>query len=342
MELKLATRYKDKKPNSYLIGATAGEFRYIDGALRFWKEEKFGEGYLNSIDRDVCGIFRNSCLCDGYFFADIKLGETYTGSDGTTLTFANDSEKVETPAGVFENCQLWLTKLTNWEGKSTSESYYKEGVGIVKYRHISNGFSDVRLLYTYHIEGGNGLLPMAVGNTWAYTAEYAPDVMKAELTFKVSYADEKRLIITSWMNLERLKYDENSWLDMIEQIRNDYWEETNGIQKLCDVSKAALRAEALAKTPMEKVHTRAAVSVSRRIMNTDPTFNPNHTATGHWNFFSRNNILKTNDVINISHNQRWSFEWKNTGGMGNAGTPEFYRMQQIASGLKSGESVHLL
>ena len=43
-------------------------------------------------------------------------------------------------------------------------------------------------------------------------------------------------------------------------------------------------------------YTKAAASVARRILSTDPTFNPDYTATGHWNFFSKNVVQKKKDI----------------------------------------------
>lgn len=97
---------------------------------------------------------------------------------------------------------------------------------------------------------------------------------------------------------------------MIQQIRNDYWQEVDGKHKISDVYHAMERAEILAKTPMEKAHTRAACSVARRILETDPDFNPDYSATGHWNFFNRSMTDNSAGKVKYYHNFRWSFEWK--------------------------------
>ncbi len=326
MEQKLSSNYKEKNAKHYLIGASAEEFRYIDGALCYWKKEEIGEGYMNSIDREIGYVFRNSFRCDGHFTCEkLTVGQTHTGSDGTELTFASDSETVETPCGTFEGCEKWIIRHTDdYYGSSTYKSYYKSGVGIVKHEHTLDGLTDVKVLRAYHIAGGEGLLPMAVGNTWEYAGEYPDDVLRTHLKFQVSYADEKTVILSSGGETERLKYDENSWLDMIEQVRNEYWKEENGRQKICDVSKAVERAEALAETPMEKAHTKAAGSVIRRIMETDTTFNPDYTATGHWNFFAKDTVQNKNGLIMSFQNFRWSFEWKCIGATGNADEPLIY------------------
>lgn len=255
----------------------------------------------------------------------LAVGETYTGSDGTTLTFASDCETVETAAGSFEGCQLWVTKDFNpYLGYSTYKSYYKKGIGIVRHEYQRNGSSDLRVLKAYHIVGGDGLLPMASGNKWEYSGEYSPDTIRGNLKLQVCHADGKSVVLASSYEIERLKYDENSWLDMMNQIRNEYYTEENGEYRICDVSYAMERAEALARTPMEKVHTKVACSVARRIMETDAAFHPKHTATGHWNFFAKRNVQKKNGLITISIHPRWSFEWKASSILGSASEPLLY------------------
>lgn len=159
------------------------------------------------------------------------------------------------PQGIFSDCQLWITKYYgdkgySNKGKIVCRSYYKDGIGVVRHEHIVDGVSDVKLLSAYKIVGGSGLIPIAHGNSWEYTAAYQSDIISAELLFEVSYADENRVLIASWENIVRHRYDENSWYDMIQKIRCEYYKETGNGQKLCDVYDAAERAKVLAKTPM--------------------------------------------------------------------------------------------
>ncbi len=326
MEEELSTRYKEVVEERYLIGGTAEEYRLIDGKPRYWTQEGFGKGYLGSIDRKSAHIFRNASSCDGHFFADVSLGETHVGSDGTKLTYISDSETVDTPAGRFEDCQLWEIRRWTDTQKIVCRTYYKDGVGIVRQDHITDGTTDTHRLSTYEIKGGGGLLPMFPGNTWNYDAAYSPDAIRSELNITVSYADDDRILISYWGNTERIGYDGSSWLDAVQEIANEYaHSKKGGGAYICDVYPVIERAERLAKTPMEKAYTKAAASVARRILATDTTFNPNYTATGHWNFFARTYIQKkANSFYSTGYNPRWSFEWKNTGGMGVAEDPILY------------------
>lgn len=317
VEEQLSTRYKETIPERYMIGGSAEEYRIIDGKLRYWTTECFGEGILYSIDRESPEIFRNASICDGFFFADISLGETYTGSDGTKLCHISDNESVYTPAGKFDNCQIWETRRQTNIGKLVCRTYYKDGVGIVRQEHTVDGITDTHVLSAYNIKGGNGLIPVFSGNTWEYTSEYKPDIISSQIKFSVSFADDNRMILSCFENIERHKHDEDSWIDMVQKIADDYYfTGKDGKQYICDVYSVIERAEQLASTPMEKAHTKAAASVARRILATDATFNPDYTATGYWNFFGRNYIQKKNDSLYLTnYNPRWSFEWKHANSM---------------------------
>ncbi len=326
VEKKLEEGYHAKDKRRFLIGATADELRRIDGSLRHWRQEQYGEGYMDSMDRDIANLLHNVSRCDGWLFDDgMKVGETRVGSDGTTLTFSSDNEIVKTPCGDFENCKLWITDVyAPYVGHCLNKVWYREGVGIVMYKRTVDGLTDVRLLKRYHIVGGEGLLPLAAGNTWEYADTYDHDILISEMNMTVTHADEKTVMVATGDYAERFHYDENSWLDMIQQIRSEYWDEEGDHEKICDVSHAAKRAEELAKTPIEKAHTVAAVSAIRRIMETDPVFNPEHTAEGHWNFFEKLCLVNKDGRLTTMRNSRWCFEWKGGGVLRRTGAPLLY------------------
>ena len=344
MAEQLQTRYKETVEERYRVGGTAEEYRVIDGKLRYWSYEGFGKGYLCSVDRISMEIFRNASSCDGYFFADISVGESFVGSDGTKLSYISDNELVDTPAGRFEGCQLWEVRRWTDTEKIVCRTYYKDGVGIVRQEHKTDGALSAQTLIAYDIKGGSGLLPLCAENTWEYVSSYSPDVVASELKITVAFASEDRVILSAWENTERIKYDENSWLDMVQEIANDYCHsKENGDPYICNVYPSIERAEQLAATPMERAYTKAAASVARRILSTNTKFNPDYTATGHWNFFTRNYIQKKNDSLYLTeYNPRWSFEWKWTGYMDIAETPILYNdilgiLQDAANCLWSDE-----
>ncbi len=310
---KLYKPFEKKSRRHFLVGAKALVYKYINGELLYCNHEEIGKGWITSVDQKVFDMFRNASICDGSFFAGLSLGETAKATDGTTLTFLSDSERVSTPCGDFENCHLYVTRYREkyGYGMSTYRTFYKEGVGIVRQEHKLDGVADCRVLKSYEIKGGSGYLPIAKGNTWKYTDTYDHAFLESSLKFTVEFANEEQAVITQLCFCERKGYDENSWLDMIGKIRAEYCTDgETAEEKICDVYGAIARAEELAKTPLEKAHAKAAASVARRILETNSAFNPNLTATGHWNFFSRNMTEKKNGSVSIAHDPRWSFEWK--------------------------------
>lgn len=311
LQKRYVSHFKDVYVRHYNLVAGGTEYRMLDGRLCRWNTTWDWKGNISSADLDADDIFYNATRCDGRFTVDgLKVGETYIGSDGTTLKFAADGEIVETACGKFDDCQLWVIVKDN----EIYNTYYKSGVGIIKQERICDGITETRVLKSYKVGDGSGLIPCAEGNEWEYAADYNPEAMKQDCRVVVCYADDRKVIMSQIHSIERLQYDENLWVDMIQQVRNDYWVEVDGNEKLNDVCHAMERAEALAKSPMEKAHTKAACSVARRILETDPDFNPNYTARGYWNFFQRRMTGVRDGMIKSYYNYRWSFEWKKSGG----------------------------
>lgn len=310
--------YRGKDGKSYRLGTRAYDLRKVDGELCFWaKEYGASDGWITSICKSADDMFRNASYCDGKFFeSGLAVGGTVIGSDGTTLTYESADERVDTPCGLFENCRLWKTECRNVNGKGllSFRTYYKDGVGIVRQETCGFPVSETRTLCAYSIVGGEGLLPLAVGNTWEYRSDHDDNVVRLSLRFTVTAATENSAVIVSRERAERLQYDDRSWIDMMRQIRSDYCAETNGHCSLCDVSHAVERAETLADTPFRKAHTRAALSVIRRIMDTDDKMTPDCKATGHWNFFDYESIVRKDGRTDISSNRDWCFEYKCTNG----------------------------
>ena len=304
---KLSSDFADVHEKKYNIYAGSAECRIANGRLRRYVEEGTRFGTLYSVDLDADRVLRNASRCDGYFTdPSLTVGETFTGSDGSTLTYEADGVSVSTPAGTFDGCALWTVRHED----TVYKTYYKDGVGIVRQEKRCDGITETRTLCSYKIVGGTGLIPCAEGNTWQYTGGYDESILTQSSTVTVHFADEDTCIFADASHLHRHRYDENSWLDTISEIRNEYFDG----EHVCDVSAAIERAFALAETPMQKAHTKAAASVAKRIMDTNPEFNPDCTETGHWNFFARRKAHRKGGKIRLNSNFRYSFELKNTDG----------------------------
>lgn len=312
MEERLGGELKDKKEIKYRIGSCAHALKRIGTELTNVRSDGHNIGWLASVDTYIDDMIESASCCDGRLFdSGLPVGGVITGSDGTRLAFLSDRETVLTPAGTFEGCCLFEAQTADNEEMSICRTYYKDGVGIVRLVHSTGGAEEERILVNYKITGGDGLMPLAAGNAWEYGSGYSPDAVRSFSRYEVTYADGDDAVIANTYSTERLAYDEDSWIDAVEEIANEYWDGS----KVCDVSRAVARAERLAKTPYEVAYTRAAGSVARRIMETNPGFNSGYTATGHWNFFSREIIKRKGGVAELSdYNSRWSFELKNTDG----------------------------
>ncbi len=296
-----AARYKDIRREKYLISGIAAEIRNTDSELRRFKTVSCFRGGLEACDWGADFIFENAAQCDGYFTKKgIKAGETFPGSGKNTLKYVSDNARTGTPAGDFTGCRVW--EATDGAGGRTV-TWYKEGVGIVRQEKKKDGFTETRVLAGYKV-CGEGLIPLKEGNEWHYTAETDPDIFPQKCSYKVVYAGKGRAILSGIGEMYRMRYDENSWQDMIQQMTCEYFRHTESGDTLADVSHAVERAEALARTKAEKAHTKAAASVMRRIMEPSPV---------HWNFFGRRLVSKDDGKISFSeYNGRWSFEWKST------------------------------
>lgn len=310
MRRNIIDNYSDKDLNNCAFIAESTELRNIGGRLCRWENRIYYEGTLWSISWESPDLLYLAAQCDNRFtIGGLKPGETHTGSDGTTLTFAADSETVETDCGVFADCQLWI----NESSETIVKTWFKSGIGIVMQQMTEDCVTETRTLKAYKIVGGKGLIPLAKGNWWEYEADLDPEALPQSLKLAVSYSDDKKSIINLSFCCERIKYDDNSWSDMMLQIRNDYWNSAKG--KCQDISYPMERAELLAKTPLEKAHTNAACSVARRILATNQEFNPDCTAEGKWNFFSRSNVICKDGKIRLGDRSRWDFELKSTRGI---------------------------
>jgi hypothetical protein len=94
-------------------------------------------------------------------------------------------------------------------------------------------------------------------------------------------------------------------------VRNLYFDG----DKLRDVEPYLRRAEELASTPREKMHTAAAADAMRRIFRTDPVFNPDWRERSVRNYFKLLAVSVSEAGIALPANYRAdSFEWKDGGG----------------------------
>ena len=316
----------------YNMHALANVYRFVGSKCHLWAQPGYGnggaiDGYWPSY------VFNNFAWCDDLLFDNaMKPGDVYTGSDGvSTVTFETDCDTVATPCGVFESCERWaLNSIYDHNGKQTCKCtvWFKNGVGCVK-ADIGERWGNkggVAVLKAYELKGGSGKMPFAAGNRWEYETELDSNVFEYKNVVEVTAADKTEATLSQYWYCIRKGYDETSFEEMMKAARRGYCKPSadNDEEDLVDVSRYLEKAEKLAKTPIEKAHVGVASKVMKRIFETDEKYNPERTASGHWNFFTYEKIMRENGRVYADDDRVFSFEWKDMGNRGKAGNALLY------------------
>lgn len=308
---KVADAEEQKLPEcKYSICGTVWQLSRRDGRLLIHDDGAFcGEGYLHLLGLE--NMLTPAAACDGVLTdAGLALGESITGSDGSTLTYTAADETVTVPAGRFERCRLWTVLSRNTFAQHVCRIYLCEGVGIVKLEVARAGVRMALLLKDCKVEGG-GALPLSCGNRWSYVLDRPAEAVSLEMTLEVvrNENDGEQILVRSLCDARRHSYDESRWDEMAVAIAQEYFPDDD--HHVHDVSHYIERAEALASTDVERAHTRAAASVARRIMAGAREVTPNATVSGHWNFFEREAVHRVGGEYRLTdYDPTTSFELK--------------------------------
>lgn len=305
--LEIMETVKNLKEEYYHISACGESYKYVDGKLYFWQQPGFSCG---ASERDtINSLYFFASRCDSIFFDEnMKVGETYYSSDGNcSLTYEKNGITAETAVENFENCKLFITK----DYGSIYYVYYKDGVGLVRFENKTFGLTAT--LKDYHIAGGKGLFPMAVGNRWEYESGFNSDYVDNKHCYEIVALKDSTAFLKAPYFEHRTGFDENSWNDMIYAYRSKYYKASGtDDEELQDVSKYMDRAKELAKTKWQKIYTDISTKVMQRIFDTNPTYNKNAKRYGRWNFFLSGVIQNSDGKILYLKDREKSFEWKDT------------------------------
>lgn len=132
------------------------------------------------------------------------------------LKILSDRERVEVPAGTFENCLLVEIAVTKTdrpddapeEAKRHNEEYnlgvrrfwYAPGVGLVQmYDRRDGGKEGTLQLRDYEVNGGaHPYLPLALGNAWTYGWADLPEEWVSKEAYRVAYHHGERWHLEAW------------------------------------------------------------------------------------------------------------------------------------------------
>ncbi|MBR4852371.1 MAG: hypothetical protein IKV01_02075, partial [Clostridia bacterium] len=319
---KFRETHRNKQRKQYGGGATGEIYKLINGRLMFWSQPGYSFGNTHNGE----SIFWNASRCDCIVYDEnMQPGDTYVCSDKkSTLEYRENGITVETKAGVFENCSLWIFKGDRY-GLTYCETYICPGVGIVKQRSERYEEDNVWELTAYTVKGGSGLIPFEKGNRW----EYAPlptdgPVIAADSYFEVISCESNTFVVTAGHTSQLLGLGHpTTWEGAMSCFtQGHYVNDEHFKPKMIDVEEYVCLAEKYAKTKREKVITAVSADVMRRIQRCYPYLNPDYTEKGKWNFFSAQAVnQKPDGTLCVNSSKKFSnygFTWK--GNMWNIGT----------------------
>ena len=304
----------EKNPDviRYNFDVTGEVYRKIDGKLYFWQQP----GYDYNGNSASGSLFWNMSICDGMMLDEsMKTGDTVTSSDGITLTYLKNDGACDTPAGHFENCSVYVVDGERY-GLTHCETWLCDGIGIVRQIATRQDDSYEWVLSAYKTSGKGGLLPFEAGDRWEYALaeREATGITERDNIFEVTACDAGSVTLSN-MNFMAVTGYYDTWEGKTAEARYCYCKNiTSDDEILCDVSGAMKRAEELAVTKRQKLHTTVANRVMRRIFETDPATNPDYTEKGRWNFFEYDAIKKADGKISYDEFRKDSFEWKDMAG----------------------------
>jgi tetratricopeptide (TPR) repeat protein len=318
-EGRLIEALKSNK-NKHFVSPTGELFCYIGNKLYFFAQPGYG---CNDICADS-SLYWNCSQCDSLIYdPEMKPDDTKISSDGKlTLKFAQSGASVDTPAGHFNDCDVFMLDGERY-GLKYAETYFCRGIGIVKQIVERNGRKSIWVLSSYQIKGGEGMIPFAAGNRWQYeclTRDMAINCERENIFEVTGYRDGQAAVASACFVLN-LGYND-TWEGNTIKARRDYYDDR---ECLTDVRPEIERAVELAGTKRQKIHAEIAKNVMFRILDTDPGFNPNYTEKGRWNFFQYNLIEQKKGRVSILNDDRtYSFEWKDADSIGIEGCKILY------------------
>ncbi|MBO5403134.1 MAG: RNA polymerase sigma factor [Clostridia bacterium] len=316
------------KHNKHYSGGATGEvYKYANGKLLFWSQPGYSFGWAAVEGK---AVFWNAGQNDGIIYDEnMSAGDVYTSTDGLcTLTYRENGVTVETPAGVFKDCQVWVHEGMRY-GLDYCETYICPDIGIVKQRSSRYDTEATWVLNKYSLSGGKGLIPFEKGNRWEYV--YICDKGEKYDTisyFEVTSYEKGSAVVTSGHRCVLEGFDTSTWDGEMSFLSNCFFRYEDEKEKMVDVRDRLNSVEGLATTKREKAITRVFTDVMRRVQNCYPYINPDYTEKGKWNYFSAYLLQEQNGKHFTKRTKgvsKYNFQWKaNMWNIGNEGYKVLY------------------
>ena len=309
---------------------------YDDRQYSFeWKDmsDTHEEGY-QILGNHILGIFQDAvgCIWDEEFkpgFSSEMKGDAYK----KTLTKVNveNAGTVEVAVGRFEDClKITLGITDGWDYRTGTKAYYfAKGVGLIKCEHYigSNNYigDNKEAVYelTSYEKTGEGYMPVEDGLFRRYELINAREDYIGKTEYIFCNDDDGHLkIIESNIGIRTKKiYSPDNWEDMILQMRNEC--RINGVPGFQDMSFQMERAQILAKTPYQKIHTVNAVDVMKRMVDRDKN---KDKYVAYDNYFNCFRLTLNNGKICTNNNYRKYEFGQQSNDFYNSGDEQYYLM----------------
>ena len=306
--------YKDKDKSKFRIYAYGCELSLKNGCPVRINDRNFsykGDEWVPSVD-SWFEIFLMASSCDGSYYAqNAEPGYVLTGSDKTTLTLLSKTETVDTPAGIFDGCELWETVRGHKYVSAVYRVYYKRGVGMVKFSGLINDEVETVVLASYNVGKSDSLLPLEKDNVWEYTRQSDYPSVCRSIKARVTFKSDQKATLAILSETERLYYDERSFTDMAYAIRSEYYDIHSGQVK--DVRDYVKKLSAAAKTKLQKAHAKVASTVMNRLMD-ENGITENNQYKNVWNFFEYHAFSQRDGNVISQRNRAFAFELKSCEG----------------------------
>lgn len=309
--LKLCDFLAKNPEDKSCLHAVAYEYRMINGSQQLYAQPGFSIKNNGIISNILYYATESVNILD----CKANVGETVSKGEWSA-TLLSITETVETPAGRFDNCELW--------SKNGYLFYIKPQIGIVKCVSDGRGYIGAVVLGEYEIKSGDKKMPFGVGNRWVYVSA-EPEQISFYEDYEVIYSKTgDKVIITSYTNTSRIRYNETVWDEIKQKLNDDYYTMSDHIDaseyspNMCeDVLNDISKLKELADTPYKKLFVSYAESAMMRMLTSNPNMTdvcnclvPNSKEVGIWNFFNEYAVEAKDGIKRFYPNHEYHFEWK--------------------------------